>query len=361
VPVSQSAGDREPGCAVCRRVRRAESEFLSLFISETHAHPGMLSKLCEARGLCPAHARAFLSFVPNTRIPTFVYSHVIAATALYLRENADSRELCPGCVTVERAQESSLRQVRESGGTVCLEHTDVRASPTEIESLLLVEDRDAGLRARIRDHLPREHPTSANSTLDVLVESLVVSCPLCHAAGVAEQALLAAAAEGHAPDDCCGGHLRDLAGIDADAARRIEVVVTRNRLSEAGTRGCALCRALAVVDERQTQLLLVGLNDARVRRSYEAGPGLCHQHVLNLGNRAPPVVAAVLSSRVDVLHWELDEAVRKISWSDRYETPGAESDAWLRAPLQLNGHVALGGSSATLTPILRLMQSSLRT
>ena len=54
------------------------------------------------------------------------------------------------------------------------------------------------------------------------------------------------------------------------------------------------------------------------------------------------VLHDVLSARLSVLAWELDEAERKERWDARHEICGPESGAWRRAPAALDGRVYLG-------------------
>lgn len=78
---------------------------------------------------------------------------------------------------------------------------------------------------------------------------------------------------------------------------------------------------------------------AVTRAAYYESHGLCLRHALA---RPDPTVREVLTARLGVLAWELDEGGRKSAWSSRHEGRGDETTAWLRAPVQLDGHAFLG-------------------
>lgn len=101
-------------------------------------------------------------------------------------------------------------------------------------------------------------------------------------------------------------------------------------------RPCPACGAERTVTERTATLLLSSLGDPSVRASYERGQGLCPDHLalavaLAEGQEEALGLARIARVRFQVLAWELEEYLRKQSWSVRYEEPGPEETAWLRA------------------------------
>jgi len=82
-------------------------------------------------------------------------------------------------------------------------------------------------------------------------------------------------------------------------------------------------------------------NPTTVERLQRAH-GFCLRHApLLLDGAADPeirrTVAAALLARVEVDHWEVEEFLRKSSWSQRHELKAAEQDACLRACMRVSG------------------------
>lgn len=105
---------------------------------------------------------------------------------------------------------------------------------------------------------------------------------------------------------------------------------------------CPLCRHLDTIEARAADRLLAVLADAEGRQAFERSYGLCLRHAPLLLERAgtPGLrreIAAMLLARIAVDRWEVEEYLRKQSWSVRHEPKGAEREAWLRASTRLAG------------------------
>lgn len=108
---------------------------------------------------------------------------------------------------------------------------------------------------------------------------------------------------------------------------------------------CRACRAACTAVERTAALLDAALAIPSVARAYGEGRGLCLRHLGRIHGSSSPGAAALLAERaravVGLLVWELDEALRKSSWSVRYEQSGPEAGAWRRAMAFAAGDAAL--------------------
>lgn len=106
---------------------------------------------------------------------------------------------------------------------------------------------------------------------------------------------------------------------------------------------CPACTAVATAEQREAELLRQAIALAPVSDALQRSVGLCLRHA-----REQPVDAAgaqlrTLSAAVlRMVSWELDEALRRQSWSVRYEVPGAEQTAWMRALGRLDGSTFCG-------------------
>ncbi len=137
----------------------------------------------------------------------------------------------------------------------------------------------------------------------------------------------------HGTDRSRGGWALAVEALRADpasvAARRIEGARSRRR------RTCIACEAAVAAAERTSLLVGVLLTRSAGRRAYESTDGLCLSHAASaiplLGAEASAAVAEAAGSRAARVAWELDEALRKSSWSRRYEPRGREAVAWTRA------------------------------
>lgn len=104
-------------------------------------------------------------------------------------------------------------------------------------------------------------------------------------------------------------------------------------------RHCSGCVAVATAERRELELVVTGLTDRPTRMAYYESHGLCLRHAQG---QSDPAIREVLTARLGVLVWELDEDVRKSAWSSRHERRGDEMTAWLRAPVQIDGRAFLG-------------------
>jgi hypothetical protein len=130
--------------------------------------------------------------------------------------------------------------------------------------------------------------------------------------------------------------------------------------SEARTRllaplRCPGCRERATAEQRRIRLLAAALADRRFLDVFERSHGLCLRHAETFTHDG---IGARVWDRwrtgASLVLWELDEAARKTAWTARYEPPGDESSAWLRAMALLDGRVFLG------SPPRRLFQTDER-
>jgi hypothetical protein len=117
---------------------------------------------------------------------------------------------------------------------------------------------------------------------------------------------------------------------------------------------CSLCAARAMSERRTLELVSAALSDRSVRFEYDRSHGLCLRHLPSMASKdTTSLPHRVFSARLRVLAWELDEAGRKSSWSNRHERNRDERTAWFRAPGLLDGWVFLGGPPRTQMSSLR--------
>ncbi len=104
---------------------------------------------------------------------------------------------------------------------------------------------------------------------------------------------------------------------------------------------CPLCSHLERIEARAADRLVAVVGDAEGRRTFERSYGLCVGHAPLLLERANAGlrrgIAAVLRARIEVDHWEVEEYLRKQSWSRRHEPKGDEVTAWQRASSRIAG------------------------
>jgi hypothetical protein len=105
---------------------------------------------------------------------------------------------------------------------------------------------------------------------------------------------------------------------------------------------CQPCAHVRTITRQRLDLILRALQDPTGRKAYHAGSGLCLRHCVDAAKiaEAPAALADLLTAqvaRLRMLEWELGEALRKMSWSVRYEPKGPEHDAWRRAAQQFCG------------------------
>ncbi|HLQ32096.1 MAG TPA: hypothetical protein VK457_05370 [Chloroflexota bacterium] len=107
-------------------------------------------------------------------------------------------------------------------------------------------------------------------------------------------------------------------------------------------RECPACRARNSARQRLAELIALAMSDPATRDAYEHSAGLCYRHLpLACGAARDQEQLRALSStarsRLEILQWELDEVLRKESWSVRYEPRRGEVSAWRRTAAQVSG------------------------
>ncbi|MET8405371.1 hypothetical protein [Streptomyces sp900116325] len=303
----------------------------------------------------------------------------------------------------ERALDTLLRAfgqppVRDAvqDGAVCLPHTPVLATRVpyayglqlaDTASALLEAgqrdivwlagmDKDARARAVIFDRIDpvlldeeQQQRRSVTSRWKADVEA--DCCPLCLAEHRAARRLLmwaATATDRGLPareeSALCARHLHDLTAIGGP---NVEAVLADNRdqwnarlirfrrLLGEGKKGranagpyllsvprCRACDEERTAVRRQAALLTAQLHDPVHAREYGHTHGICLRHALDLRGGLPPPAQEVLTARLALLRWEVDEALRKQDWHTRHEVKGAEMSVGQRAPTLLDGRVYAG-------------------
>lgn len=120
----------------------------------------------------------------------------------------------------------------------------------------------------------------------------------------------------------------------------IEERLHRARL--AADRECVACLAAVTARRRTFVLLGATLRARRGRDRFELSGGLCLRHAAAapaassatgaaFDSAGLALVGAVAEARCATILFELGEALRKSSWSVRFEPPGPEGTAWQRA------------------------------
>ena len=253
------------------------------------------------------------------------------------------------------------------------------------------EDTDRAARRWARTCLPPVRRDPARPTLTALRDRLALAtCPTCLAGGQMERRYLSwlSAESANNPDGLgaegtwlCARHLWDLA-IEASGATAWAVEYHRGRLKAdidqwrglirsrsrswllwwlrdrratrravaplVRQRYCSACAAVGIAERRELDLVLTGLTDRPTRMAYYESHGLCLRHAQGCSD---PAIGEVLTARLGVLVWELDEGGRKSAWSSRHERRGDEATAWLRAPVQIDGRVFLGAPAPVRDPV----------
>lgn len=157
--------------------------------------------------------------------------------------------------------------------------------------------------------------------------------------------------------------MRALAGVatDEEAGRGLLERVLPDRAHASRLQqilpeeACAACVASTTAVERTLSLLEAYLLDADGSARYLRSDGLCLAHAGVATARLRAEAAAVVAERARALlarHlWNLDEALRKMSWSVRYEPDGREVDAWRAALVFVGGRAVTCGD--WLAPVPR--------
>jgi hypothetical protein len=255
---------------------------------------------------------------------------------------------------------------------------EARVTAAALVTALAGADRDAPRRHALRRRLPLERLDGPPlDTLERLQRQLAAAlCPVCLAESVAQRTYLCwlIAQQRKDPDGLaaealwlCPLHLHDLLEESSTTAdwiaklMRIHLSADLENAHDSVARApllfrglqrrlepvlhercCLVCDAGSARAASERALLAATLHDAPTARRYETVHGLCARH----GRGFPDTTGLarrVLDARLRVLHWELEEAGRKSSWTMRHEPRGPESTAWRRAPAQLDGRVYLGG------------------
>ncbi|HEY7016077.1 MAG TPA: hypothetical protein VH480_25135 [Streptosporangiaceae bacterium] len=370
---------RGTGCPVCRYVSEADDRFSGWFAVESHADPGMITRLGRSLGTCPVHTRGLLRQPGAGTRMTAVCRYLLRAALEYLTAGTSPQAPCPACA---HGAEATLRAVdtlvtagqhgdlREGAG-LCLPHlrTALSRSGRRLGSRLARHeagrlagagpdlavlagdgDADADLRARLRAALPAAPAAAGPEGGGV--------CPVCLTAAQAERGALAqAGGTGWCPahlHDACSGPRRPaaallareagqaaawLAGRTAPASPRTVLRRFTGRAGAAGGPGCPACAAARAAGAQAA----AALPDPGL-------PQVCLRHVLSLSPQDPRRAAAarMAARRTESVLRELDEAFGKRAWDRRHEPRGAEMTAWRRAAALIDGRVYGGGPAGPL-------------
>ncbi len=105
---------------------------------------------------------------------------------------------------------------------------------------------------------------------------------------------------------------------------------------------CPACHHLATVASRTCELLARSLADPTTLDRYQRSTGVCYRDLaLALrfcrATEQAQSLARLARVRLEVLEWELQEALRKDAWDVRYEPKGPEQSAWRRAVEHVSG------------------------
>lgn len=124
------------------------------------------------------------------------------------------------------------------------------------------------------------------------------------------------------------------------------LVHLRNRTLRHGR--CPVCEHAEQATSRAADRLLAVIVDPEGCRCFGRSYGTCLPHGALLLARAHisqvrTAVRDILLARVSVEHWEVEEWLRKQSWSVRHEARGTEGTAWQRAHARIAGAVDEGG------------------
>ncbi len=125
--------------------------------------------------------------------------------------------------------------------------------------------------------------------------------------------------------------------------RRARLMAAREIL--ASPLRCPVCARLTEARDRALYLLFALLRDRRYRAAMESGYGLCLKHFSRALALAPAAgvrefLVELEVAKIALLLWELEEAMRKRSWSARPEPQGTEGTAWREAVRRFSGSMA---------------------
>jgi hypothetical protein len=120
------------------------------------------------------------------------------------------------------------------------------------------------------------------------------------------------------------------------------------------SRPCVGCQAMSTAAARTIDLLGSLVAGPAGARFYEETNGLCLRHAAAAGQRFAKgergLILAVARARALEVRWELEESIRKSSWSARYEPAGPERLAWQRALVAVLGEDILAADLFATEP-----------
>ncbi|NOY54935.1 MAG: hypothetical protein GXP34_03015 [Actinobacteria bacterium] len=118
---------------------------------------------------------------------------------------------------------------------------------------------------------------------------------------------------------------------------------------------CVACVAAVTAVDRGIALLDAYLLDTDRSDWYLRSSGVCLQHayaaIPHLGEQPALIVTDRAKTLIARTMWGLDEAIRKVSWSVRYEPSGEETETWREAVVLTVGRGVL--CSDWLAPVLQ--------
>lgn len=106
--------------------------------------------------------------------------------------------------------------------------------------------------------------------------------------------------------------------------------------------GCPACRLQTNTRDRHISVLLEGLAEPEMHRSFQESAGLCVPHFLRVVERAKDVetrhfIIQVVREKFVKLLADLSEFQRKQDWQFAHEPVGPEGDSWVRAVRMIVG------------------------
>jgi hypothetical protein len=235
------------------------------------------------------------------------------------------------------------------------------------DATLIGSDADARARERRRVELAARLLTgeAEERALPALAmakaAAVVPGCPACLAGARAtwrylDWLLADGGAEAASQDEmlCCARHLADVEQRDPSAGRERVLAANATRMARyldaalgAGRRGgadarlrCRVCGVTEHAELRSVSLLDAAWADAAGRAALEASHGLCLQHTVGATTGSPWRI--LLAARLGLAQWELEEVVRRTSWSTRWEADSRRAGVASEAQELLDGRISLG-------------------
>lgn len=241
------------------------------------------------------------------------------------------------------------------------------------DAALAGADADAPRREAVRveragDLLAAEDVLPAQPGLDrARAEVEPGGCPLCRSAARAtwryqSWLLLGDRPQPSSPDEqqSCRSHLADVVARAEAPAREVVLAANADRLppvleqaaARRGRRGgrdgrdavlrqrCRTCSVADFAVARTTQLLDAAWRDPQGRAELERSHGICLHHARALPAGSP--WRSVLGARLAMATWELEETVRRTSWSTRWEPDRARAGVWPESLARVDGRIDWG-------------------